>query len=128
VTDESWDEPSGDPDEDSQAKVRDADVSELVERAAAMGFDPDRVSNALGVQPGRDERASDRDDAADSRDMHASSRDGMASDDESMTERERDAQRLAQEDREAAEADRREAGADRASAAEARDASRRSGE
>ena len=113
VTDERWDSD---------------EVSDIVKRAEGMGLDPDRVSNALGVEPGRDERARDRDDAADSRDMHASIRDGLASDDESMTERERDARRLAQEDREAAEADRREAGADRANATEARDASRRSGE
>jgi len=129
VTDESRDKPSGAPDEDSQAAARDAGASDIVERAAALGYDSDRVANALGVRPaGRDERAHDRDVAADNRDVQAATRDAVAGDDEEVTEREREARRRAHDDREAAGADRREAGADRVNAAEARDASRRSGE
>jgi len=129
VTDESRDKPSGAPDEDSQAAARDAGASDIVERAAALGYDSDRVANALGVRPaGRDERAHDRDVAADNRDVQAASRDRVAGGDEEMTDQEREARRLADKDREAAAADRREAGADRANAAEVRDASRRSGE
>ena len=127
MDDESRDKPSGDPDEDSQAAARKSDSWDIVERAAALGYDPDRVANALGVRPkGRDERAHDRDVAADSRDGQAATRDRV--DDEEMTDREREARQLANDDREAAAADRREAGADRANAADARDASRRSGE
>ena len=129
VTDGSRRKPSGDPDEHSRAAARNPDASEIVERAADLGFDPDRVANALGVRlAGRDERAHDRDVAADNRDVQARTRDRLAGDDEEMTDREREARRLANDDREAAAADRREAATDRANAADARDASRRSGE
>ena len=129
VTDESRDKPAADPDEGRQSAARNAEARDIVERAAALGYDPDRVANALGVRPaGRDERAHDRDVAADKRDAQAATRDRVAGGDEEMTDREREARRLAKDDREAAAADRRDAAADRASAADVRDASRRSGE
>ena len=132
MADEDRDKREGgadEPDTEEEEAARDAEVSAIIDRAAKLGFDPGRVSNALGVRPaGRDERARDRDDAADRRDEQAESFDASAGEDESMTERERAARRLARDDRDAAGADRREAEADRANAADARDASRRSGE
>jgi hypothetical protein len=71
------------------------DVSALIKRAAELGFDPNRVANALGVRPsGRDERAHDRDVAAVNRDVQAATRDRVAGDDEEMTDREREARQL----------------------------------